>query len=105
MTDILAHRKVLREIGASVFIDDHYGNLTSILAAEPPIQCVLFGSYPWNRCSTGLEKDEDLMTYDERVKAGVKLTQTQIETHENLVRCESWEEVVNWVKASDAADK
>ncbi|RXK38295.1 hypothetical protein M231_04468 [Tremella mesenterica] len=93
--------KVLRDINAAVFIDDHYGNLLPILNATPPIPCILFTRWPWSKNATSCQTAEEIMTYEERLAAGVELSYPPIEDRDGLVKCETWNDIVNWVAEWD----
>ncbi len=59
--------QVLRQINASIIIDDDYGNLVPTVESGDPILCLLFGSYPWNRQDIGASTELELMGYDKRM--------------------------------------
>lgn len=95
---------MLRAINASLFIDDHHGNLEPIIHADPPVPCLLFGKYPWNRSRSGVSSPVELMSYDERILAGLDLQLEAITECDKLARAETWEDVVGWVKKWDEAE-
>jgi hypothetical protein len=97
-----ADNEVLRKINASLFIDDHHGNLEPIVHSEPRIPCLLFGKYVWNMHRSGAETPAELMSYDERVSGGLHLPKEEIEMVDGLERAETWGDVVKWVVAWDA---
>jgi hypothetical protein len=71
--------QILQSIGASLFIDDHYGNLEPAIQAIPQIPCLLFGKYGWNAYHSGAETPAELMSYDERIEQGLELPKRDIE--------------------------
>ncbi|OXC66879.1 hypothetical protein AYX13_04527 [Cryptococcus neoformans] len=99
----LGKLKVLRCINAALFVDDHYGNLEPITKAEPPIPCLLFGTYGWNRSRSGLASPVELMDYDERTSSGLAFPFEEIMTGKDhgLHRTETWNDVIKWVKEWD----
>ncbi|WWC61833.1 uncharacterized protein I303_104418 [Kwoniella dejecticola CBS 10117] len=118
----LSKLKILREINASLFIDDHHGNLKPIIRAQaqaeaqaqaqvqaetatPPIQCLLFGEYGWNKSRSGLATPVEMMDYTERSEKGLSLPADPIEfgPGKNLDRVKDWKELVEWVKGWDRA--
>ena len=92
----------MREIGATVFIDDQY--LFVERAADARIRSLLFGAYPWNRFNTHIWSEAQLMTYDERKAAGVEIERREIELGEYLQRAKNWDEVITWVKRWEEQD-
>lgn len=99
----LGKLKVLRRINAALFIDDHHGNLEPIVKAEPPIPCLLFGAYGWNRSRSGLTSPVELMDYDERMSRGLAFPFEEIMTGKDhgLHRTKTWSDVIKWVKEWD----
>ncbi|WVW83871.1 hypothetical protein I302_105893 [Kwoniella bestiolae CBS 10118] len=99
----LAKLKILRTINASLFIDDHHGNLEPIVSASPPIPCLLFGEYGWNRSRSGVTSPVEMMDYNERMSSGLPLPFQEIRfgKEENMYRVRDWEELVEWVKKWD----
>ncbi|OCF42895.1 hypothetical protein I317_03246 [Kwoniella heveanensis CBS 569] len=112
----LGKLKILRQIKASLFIDDHHGNLEPILSASPPIPCLLFGRYGWNAARSGIASPVEMMDYEERIRAGLPLPREEIpfgqvgcghgENGQNegggeLTRTESWADVIKWVEEWD----
>lgn len=99
----LGKLKVLRRIKAALFIDDHYGNLEPIVQAEPPIPCLLFGIYGWNRSRNGLTSPVELMDYDQRTPRGLAFPFEEIMTGKDhkLRWTETWDDVIRWVKEWD----
>lgn len=93
--------QVLRAIKAALFIDDNHGNLEPVVESDPPIPCLLFGDYAWNRARSGVATPGELMPYDERVKAGLEITVEDIELGLYLHRVRGWADVVQWVKRWD----
>ncbi|ORY34032.1 hypothetical protein BCR39DRAFT_463060 [Naematelia encephala] len=96
--------KVLRAINASLFIDDHHGNLEPILESDPAIPCLLFGPYAWNRSRSGVSTPAELMTFQERQVHGIPLPREPIHVGDNLWRAETWEDVIKWVRRWDELD-
>ncbi|RSH87358.1 hypothetical protein EHS25_003267 [Saitozyma podzolica] len=96
---------VLRAINAALFIDDHHGNLQPILDADPPVPCLLFGTYAWNRSRSGVSSPVELMSYEERLASGLALPASQIEEGNGLYRAATWVDVVKFVKDWDEEDK
>jgi hypothetical protein len=99
----LTNHQVLRAINASLFIDDHHGNLEPILNSHPQIPCLLFGKYGWNMHRSGAETPAELMSHAERIRQGFQLPREEIEMVEGLERTEGWDDVIRWVKAWDRA--
>lgn len=99
----LGKLEVLRCINAALFIDDHYGNLEPIVKAEPPIPCLLFGIYGWNRSHNGLTSPVELMDYDQRMSRRLAFPFAEIMTGKDhkLHRTETWDDVIRWVKEWD----
>ncbi|WVQ72398.1 hypothetical protein IAR50_001950 [Cryptococcus sp. DSM 104548] len=99
----LGKLRILRLINASLFIDDHHGNLEPIVQADPPIPCLLFGSYGWNRSRSSLSSPVELMDYEERIAQGFPLPFEEIRTGRDhgLHRTETWSDVVQWVRDWD----
>nr|KIR50221.1 hypothetical protein I312_00152 [Cryptococcus bacillisporus CA1280] len=99
----LGKLKVLRRINAALFIGDHYGNLEPIVQAEPPIPCLLFGIYGWNRSRNGLTSPVELMDYDQRTSRGLAFPFEEIMTGKDHKhhRTETWDDVIRWVKEWD----
>jgi hypothetical protein len=93
--------QILQSIGASLFIDDHYGNLEPAIQAIPQIPCLLFGKYGWNAYHSGAETPAELLSYDERTEQGLELPKRNIEMVAGLKRVDGWNEVVKWVEAWD----
>lgn len=93
----------MKAIGASLFIDDNYGNLEPIISANPPITCLLFGDYPWNQTRSGVNTPGEMMSFADRQKAGLDITVEDIEMGLNMKRVKNWTEVVEWVKRWDEA--
>ncbi|KAK4686223.1 hypothetical protein P7C73_g3906, partial [Tremellales sp. Uapishka_1] len=97
----LGKLKVLRAINASLFIDDHHGNLEPILSATPPIPCLLFGAYKWNSGKSGANSPAELMSHQERLEAGMQLTREEIREEKGLWRAKRWGDVLEWVREWD----
>ncbi|KAK8864382.1 hypothetical protein IAR55_001630 [Kwoniella newhampshirensis] len=99
----LAKLEILRKISASLFIDDHHGNLEPIVNATPSIPCLLFGSYGWNRASSGFSSPVAMMDYDQRIAMGLPLPFEEIPEGRDhrLHRTKDWDDVVRWVKQWD----
>ncbi|WVQ99397.1 hypothetical protein IAU59_006530 [Kwoniella sp. CBS 9459] len=105
----LGKLKILRQINASLFIDDHHGNLEPILSATPPIPCLLFGKYGWNASRSGIASPVEMMDYEERMRAGLPLPREKISFGDGpdqnggggLVRTENWEDIIKWVEEWD----
>ncbi|WWD17320.1 hypothetical protein CI109_101760 [Kwoniella shandongensis] len=99
----LAKLEILRKINASLFIDDHHGNIEPIINAQPPIPCLLFGTYGWNKASSGLSSPIAMMDYDQRMQFGLPLPFEEIPEGKDhgLHRTKGWEEVIRWVKEWD----
>lgn len=97
--------KVLRAINASLFVDDHYDYLGSILKARPPIPCILFAALPSSRATSGVSTGVELMSWADRQKTGLSLSSLPVEHGQDkgLYRAESWEDIVSWVKEWDLA--
>jgi hypothetical protein len=96
--------QVLRGINASLFIDDHHGNLEPIVHSQPQIPCLLFGKYAWNMHRSGGETPVELMSHEQRVAGGLDLPKHEIELVDGLERAETWEDVIKWVQAWDQRD-
>ncbi|ODO09739.1 hypothetical protein I350_01956 [Cryptococcus amylolentus CBS 6273] len=92
----LGKLRILRQIDASLFIDDHHGNLEPIIQADPPIPCLLFGTYGWNRSRSSLSSPVELMDYEERIAQGLPLPFNEILTGKDhgLHRVKDWSDVV-----------
>lgn len=93
----------MRAINAALLIDDYHGNLEPMLNASPPIPCLLFGSYKWNQSAhpSGTMTPVELMSFEERQKAGHALPRTPVNVVEGLYRTETWDDVVEWVRKWD----
>lgn len=74
-----------------------------MIAADPPIPCILFGDYPWNqsRSVSGMTTPGEKMSFAERTKAGLEITVEDIEMGMHLTRVKGWAEIVRWVKEWD----
>ncbi|WRT66348.1 uncharacterized protein IL334_003303 [Kwoniella shivajii] len=99
----LGKLKILRELSASLFIDDHHGNLEPIINASPPIPCLLFGEYGWNKSRSGLTSPVELMDYNQRMLAGLPLPfeEIQLGREQGVFRVRNWDETIEWVKEWD----
>ncbi|WWC94129.1 hypothetical protein V866_000968 [Kwoniella sp. B9012] len=103
----LAKLKILRDINASLFIDDHHGNLEPIITADPPIPCLLFGEYGWNRSRSGITSPVEMMDYNERMSSGLPLPFQEIQfgREQNIHRVKDWEELVQWIRQWDEEEE
>ncbi|WWC70261.1 uncharacterized protein I206_104211 [Kwoniella pini CBS 10737] len=99
----LSKLKIIREINASLFIDDHYGDLEPIIKVSPNISCLLFGEYGWNRYNSGSNTPIEMFDYNERSERGLILPNDHIKfgKEHNLYRVKDWKELVEWVKEWD----
>ncbi|WWC89374.1 uncharacterized protein L201_004297 [Kwoniella dendrophila CBS 6074] len=110
----LGKLKILKQINASLFIDDHHGNLEPIIQSfemkeyetqneKPKIECLLFGEYNWNKSKSGLNSPVELMDYDQRKLQNLEIPFQKIEfgQKENCFRVKDWKELVEWVKEWD----
>lgn len=96
ISDSIRHAfQILKAINAALLIDDHIGNVDK--AAQAGIQCLLFGDYRWNARRWGLETPEDMMHYQERVRAKLPLPEPKVDLLEGVHRTRTWEQVVEWV--------
>ncbi len=92
---------MLRAINASLFIEDHHGNLEAILKSSPQIPCLLFGQFPWNRSKRRVSSSIELMSHEQWKKAGLTIPSEEIVEGSGLFRTKGWEDVVRWVKEWD----
>ncbi|WVO16271.1 hypothetical protein L204_103946 [Cryptococcus depauperatus] len=99
----LAKLRILRQINASLLIDDHHGDIEPMLKADLPIPCILFGEYGWNRSRSGVSSPTELMHYEERTSKGLEIPCEAILTGKDhgLYRARTWEDVLEWVKEWD----
>ncbi|OCF60560.1 hypothetical protein L486_00195 [Kwoniella mangroviensis CBS 10435] len=103
----LAKLWILRNINASLFIDDHHGNLEPIITADPPIPCLLFGEYGWNQSRSGITSPVEMMDYNERMSSGLPLPFQEIQfgREQYIHRVKDWEELVQWVREWDEEEE
>lgn len=92
----------MRAIDARLLIDDSIDNCFAAAKADPPIPCILFGAYAWNKAHSACGSAVELMSFAERQDAGLELQQRAVETDEHVQRASTWHGVVDLVKAWDA---
>lgn len=88
-------------MGAKLLIDDSLENVVSCAKADPPIQCVLFGDYQWNKRESRLERPEDHLGYNVRLEFehGREWWKDEVaEVPEGVTRLFDWPSVVQFVK-------
>ncbi|EIW67034.1 hypothetical protein TREMEDRAFT_34170 [Tremella mesenterica DSM 1558] len=110
---VVSHKKrtkaeVVHQTGALFLIDDSAENAADAAGANPPVQVLLFGDYPWNSVvwPSKSEKGVEELTYVEREERGLqeefekkRLKAIEIGwTPDGVERVKDWKEVVNWVK-------
>ena len=106
------------QLDARVLIDDSAENvLLCATQANPPVPCLLFGSYAWNaairepgshRHPDDKEVEEGGMTYKQKEEKDPALIRQAEERRREVVskawlpegveRVRDWDEVVRWVK-------
>jgi hypothetical protein len=93
----LPGKKILRQTGALMLIDDSLENAIDLAKQDPPLRTILFGPYKWNRRESRSITDEDKLGYKERIASGLKIeTEYDLDRLEGYARrANDWSEVVD----------
>ncbi len=111
--------QIARQLSALLLIDDSIENSLDCATAHPPVPCLLYGQYPWNRYVSSQSSPTDMLAHAERVDRGIdseegeklagKLGWSGEDIGQALPECvrrvRDWKDVVEFVKRSEAEAK
>jgi hypothetical protein len=89
----------MQQSGSTILIDDSLENAIDVISTLPESATVLlFGSYPWNLRNSRAHSDEDMLSYEERMAAGLQ-DDVYGQVPEGIKRVDGWDDVVEFLSS------